>query len=592
MNNSRIRNINLSIVFMFMLFLCDESLTAQETKYSSTEGSVVYQSVKPAKLPLTTPLKNPGIGIEQAGLLEDRAGKTEPVRPSLVGPRNNSLDGIATVRYIRADWNQLEPADNQFHWATLDLNINDAWSNGQQAGFGINCASPVLGGTGNYWQNVPSWFINDTRHVQCTGVNTPEGCTYYRINFTNCSSMGTGADCTDNWGVNHDDPEFIKQQLELIEAIRLRYDTPEWAAKWAYLDMRNWGVWGEWQCDEARISGTSTMWPEPSLANKKAIVDAFLKFIYIPVIANYHDEESWVYACEQGAAKGKTVGWRTDGIEVTAWIINPAISNYPVIRDAWQTGPIYGEAMASSLTNDQLTTLILPRSYTWHMSGWNNKYDRKYTSDVTYKSLVDEFRAKGGYRLAVDEVVVPASVSLNTSFNITVKITNSGVAPLYRKFYHLAVKLVPQSGKGDIIYPLTGELTGVLPGITGTFTINNLSFESEEKYTLFVGIEGDPVFGPPVVNLANTVTQTAGNVNWCQVSTINAGAAAGTGSMDVQNRKPFNFLGTVRIYSLTGSLLKTLSPDYSSVKWMENTSLAPGVYIVRDQKYTELVFLR
>jgi hypothetical protein len=585
------KSLKLLLIALHTFFL-HSSLQAQDAGYKASEATISYQVLTPAKLETTTPLKNPGIGIEQASQLENRAGKTAPTYPGTVGPRNNSLDGVAAIRYIRSDWVSLAPAKNEYHWATLEANINHAWTNGQQIGFSINTASPVLGGSGNYWQNVPAWFMNDPRHVQCTAPNFPEGCTYYKVNFTNCSSMGTGADCTDNWAVNHDDPVFIQEQLKLIDTLRKRYDNPEWAVKWAYLDMRNWGVWGEWQTDEARITGTSTAWPHPSLENKKAIIDAFLKFEYIPVIANYHDEVSWVYACEQGAAKQKMVGWRTDGIDVTAWKINPAISTYPAIRDAWKTGPIYGEIMGSNIANDLLTDNVLPRAYLWNMSGFNNKYDNKYSSDATYRGLIDEFRAKGGYRLAIDELRIPLVVPKGEGFTLTAKISNSGTSPIYRKFYQLSLKLSPVGGGADMIIPLTGTLHTILPGATGTFTAQYTANLEVGDYTISVGITGDPLFTtpPPPVSLANTTNVATGPVHWNSIGIMNVTYPVSAGGVEI-NPKDFVASGNTKIYTVYGSLIRVFPAGFNVSTWMNNADIPSGIYLVNHGRKSSLRFI-
>lgn len=581
--------------FLFLLFVGLFCMLFQNNAFSQNSDSktvmndVTYLHYYPEKLAADIPLSNPGIGIEQASLLESRTGKTQPTYSGAVGPRNNSLDGVSTIRYIRSDWVSLAPEKNSYHWTTLDNNINDAWAKGQQIGFSINCASPVL--STNYWQNVPAWFINDPRHVQCTGPNSPAGCTYYKIDFKNCGSMGTGADCTDNFGVNHDDPEYIKAQLDLIEAIRLRYDNKQWAAKWAYLDMRNWGVWGEWQTDEARITGTTTNWPQPSLENKKAIIDAFLKFEYIPVIANYHDEESWVYAMEKGAELGKTVGWRTDGIDVTAWKINPAIEKYPAIKDGWKTGPIYGEVMGSSLTSEQITTTVLPRAYLWHMSGFNNKWEGKYGSDATYKGLIDDFRAKGGYRLAVDEVVIPESIEQNKDFTLIVKLNNSGITPLYRKYYRLSARLVPINGGEEKVINFAQDITKVYPGETISFVAENQNLAQTGEYKVYVGVTSDESFNPsPLpVKLANTEIISVNDVHWCFVGNMNVSLATAIDEIKSPSGRISDFKGEIKVYSLQGKVVDILSSANSFQEWMNSNRLPVGTYLLKSGENSMLV---
>jgi hypothetical protein len=575
-----------SMLIMITTSMIFFNALSQQNSINTSSGTLQYQLIYPAPLGPEVPLRNPGIGIEQMGQLESRLNKTEPTRPLSIGPRNSSLNGVAAITYVRPIWWELEPADNVFHWGTLERNINDSWSKGMQFAFGIITHNPTLEGTGRYWQATPDWFRNDVRHVRCTGAGTPAGCTYYLTDFPRGSTFGAGAIYNDIWAPNQADPVYINQQLELIEALRLHFDKPEWAAKIAYIDMRNWGNWGEWHNKTTFIAGTETNWPEPTYAQKKAITDAYLKFEHIPLIANFQNQDMWIYACQQAVIQDKIVGWRTDGTDLTAYRINPALSANPVLANAWKYGPLYGEPTGSAMT---VETVIKTNTqlYTWHFSGWNNKFDNSYTSNTSYKDALDDFRAKGGYRLSVYEVEIPENLPRSESFNISVSVKNSGVALLYRRYYSLSVKLTPQEGGADIIIPLTGKLNEIMPNQMKTFTASNQSIELTGNYTISVGITGDPLYTPLPVTLANVNSIKTGSVHWCPVGSMTVTNPTGIDQEVVIPDIESQIKEGARVYNLCGVLVDII-PEGSILTEVNNLVMPNGVYILKGDNWSRL----
>jgi hypothetical protein len=241
-------------------------------------------------------------------------------------------------------------------------------------------------------------------------------------------------------------------------------------------------------------------------------------------------------------------------------------------------------AAVTATTNNQL--------YAWHFSGWNNKYDNSYSSNVEYKAAIDDFRAKGGYRLSVDEVVLPAIVPKNTNFNLKVKIINSGVAPLYRKYYTLVAKLSPVAGGTDIIITLAGNLHGILPGETVNFSSNMISIEMMGEYQVSVGVKGDEVINPLPLSLANTGTISSGSVHWCPVGSLSVTWPSAVGEIH-EIKDIYNLgAGPVKVLTLYGAQIRILPPGLSVKEWLLNTGLAQGVYVLQGLENTRLFFIQ
>lgn len=468
-------------------------------------GQVQYQDIVVEVIPDSTPLDNPGIGIEQAATLMENGS---------VG-RNKSLDGVAKVRYFRARWSYFEPADDQYDWSSVDAAIEGAAADGMQLAIAIIPFSP----SATPDQAIPAWFKNDPRHAghQCTGAGIPAGCTYYRIDIT--YSAGGCTDCDNMWVFNNDDPVYVAEQLELIEALRNRYDNASWAGKIAYVDVRSVGWTGEWHTCCNTLVGSSERWPMPSTSTKQAIIDAHLAFDYLPQVIPWNDRDfGWGYACSQGVAQSRRVGWRVDSIDTDATKIEAHLSGDAELSACWRNGPVYGEPHAPSIEGMQTA---MDDVEALHLSGWNNKYDQSYGSDPAYTALVDSWRTRGGYRLAAVGGSVPSLVAPGAPFDISVDLTNLGNAPVYRSHYALAIRFELEQGGDALVVPLDGDLTSVFPGGPVSFTASGASIPTEGRYGVSVGVVQDQTIAQPSpLRLANTDCAESDGTYWCNVGSV------------------------------------------------------------------------
>lgn len=498
------------LCFVLATFCVD--CVAQDEGRSGGAG-IGYQVVKPAWLDSHAQLNNLGIGIEQAAVLSN---------PSGILHVNKSLNAISTVRYIRLQWSLLEGwGDNEWNFDDLDRAIDVSVENGKQAAIAVMGHVPKLGGRSNYKQAIPTWYMRaaEARGPRCESVGSgdglPHGCTYYLTDYVrNCKP---GEICKDIWTFNHNDDEYIRQQVELIHALRERYDNPAWAGKIAYVDVRGGlGSWTEGHVDGVRLSGSGEQWPMPTYANKVKIADAYLAFDYLPVVANVRNggtvreaakDSQWVYLCQQAALKHKVVGWRTDGLDSTKYLIDAVFSAYPFMKQCWQQGPVYGELNGRDLTNPSPVNqdswadgrsqyfALNKRLAAWHASGWNTKYHPYPGDPASYQAAIDEWRAIGGYRLGVSSASIPTSVDADAPFRVNVSLANHGTAPVYRRWYQVALRFHPEGGGKDHIQPLEGDLTTVMPGAGAvSFTASNQRLKEPGTYEVSIGVVQDPSY--------------------------------------------------------------------------------------------------
>ena len=480
--------------------------------------SVAYQTVKPGILNPNILLPNPGKGFEQAGTILNNGRFNY----------NSTVDYDTDITYIRLPWANLEAdGDQKWNWEDLDAAINDTVARGKQAAISVLSWKPILDDF-NYQQAIPAWYMNDPRHVRCTDVDQPAGCTYYKVNSgVNCSGSST-ATCSNLWTFNHDDPIFIQEQVELIDALRKRYDNPTWAEKIAYMDIRSIGSWSESHTTNIFLVGKNTRWPMPKWSNFKRIIDAHLAFKYIPQIANFDNDDKyreqdgthpWDYACRMAQEGGQTIGWRSDGIEVTGWEINKVWEWSEAARECWKTGPVYAEPMDGMGMQTSDLKEGLQQLSDWHASGWNNKYSKSFPNDPSYVSVVEQWLAKAGYRLYVPEAKIPSTAAANQDFQVEVDLANAGLAPFYRNFYALKVRFSPKSGGNDVVVDLPGELRNVLPDEPAV-RFSGVGKLSSGTYAVSVGIIQDPTFGskfPVKLAQESSTCRTVGADWWCDI---------------------------------------------------------------------------
>ncbi|WP_207281030.1 DUF4832 domain-containing protein, partial [Thiocystis violacea] len=483
-------------------------------------SKTTYQVVTPQALDAYAELRNPGRGIEQAGKIMNNGTFNY----------NSAVEADSDITYIRLPWAVLEPnGDNQWNWTALDAAIENSVSRGKQAAISVISWRPVLDNN-NYQDAVPAWYRTSSRHVKCTSVDKPAGCTYYLVNSSIDCALTSSQNCSNRWAFNHDDPIFIKNQVELIDAIRARYDNAQWAEKIAYMDVRSIGSWSENHATGITIAGTSSRWPMPKWTNMKAIIDAHLDYEHIPQIVNFDNDDKyretdgthpWDYACREAQLGGQTIGWRTDGIEVTLWEINQVWSWSEAAKNCWKTGPVYAEAMSGSGLPAANLTEGLTRLTNWQASGWNNKYASTYPKDAAYTAEVDEWLMDAGYRLNVPEAMIPKTAVANQSFNVELDLANLGNAPFYRNFYELQLRFSPVGSGKEVIVSFPGDLRSILPGEPAvTFTGSGALPAGE--YRVSVGLIEDSTFGSSFpVKLAQNSSSCTKEASgwWCDIGT-------------------------------------------------------------------------
>jgi hypothetical protein len=392
-------------------------------------------------------LVNPGIGFQtfqrfNGDELNEGIGWTEGFEikyQDFDGNLEMEEHPMTTNAYFRVYWRYLEPEKGKYNWEMIDKALKTANERGQTLALRI---APYGSGTEDR-RDVPAWY---RQMVGSRDEWMPDG--------------------REGWKVDPEDPRYAQYFGGAIAELGKRYDGhPDFE----YIDMSIVGFWGE-----GRGSAILTQQTREALVN--AYTDNFRK---TPVIMLLTDRKTHDYARSQA-----NVGLRFDCVgDLGFWANDQAgwthhYDYYPQMtinsgmQDAWKTAPVSLEICGTFKSwlagrsqlhpqgygEDELN-YIFDETLKWRMSSFNAK-----SSGVPaeYRPLVDEWLTRMGYRFALRQFSYPEFALQGEKVNFLSWWDNKGVAPIYRKNFHLALRLVNE--KSSRVFITDADITTWFPG--------------------------------------------------------------------------------------------------------------------------------
>lgn len=365
---------------------------------ASAGGGGASSSAPPASGPTTTVhpagsdavLTNPGMGFADFG-------------------QELPLDQYpaTSVMYERWTWAKLEPMEGKYAFDIIDAAVAEAKAKKRTLAFRV---MPV------YSSSSPAWLA--TKGVGMVKTND-----------------GTFPD--------HNHPAFLAGMQKLVEALGQRYAG---SADIDHVDIGSVGCWGEWNTACCSDKATCKAY-YPTVDNQHAIIDWYFEsFAGTPLVALLETDGTY--------AESKGSGWRGDcfgdyGFYSSTW--NHMVNSYgpaatdPVIGTAWKHAPVQFEScgvIQDWADEGYDIDMILDKGLEWHMSVLNAK-----SSPIPpqWRSKVDAFLKKVGYRLTVKTLAHTSQIKPGESIAIDADWENQGVAPPYHA-WKVAYRL---RGAGD-----------------------------------------------------------------------------------------------------------------------------------------------
>lgn len=202
-----------------------EELLTKQIEQKNAEDERLKQEQEQYNLLMS---KYPSDTLETYYPFESREILINPYKGLIIYPGVREFSGdmsagagkIGSILYHRYSWCYIEPEEGVYNWDMFDKNIELCKKYGMQFGLGIG-ATVNYNSTTSYNQDTPEWFFE-------TGAN-------YTV-----EDMGDG--CVLKIP-DYDDPIFREKMQNMIDAFSERYNYNETIA---YVDMRNYGNWGEW----------------------------------------------------------------------------------------------------------------------------------------------------------------------------------------------------------------------------------------------------------------------------------------------------------------------------------------------------------
>lgn len=379
-------------------------------------------------------LTNPGIGFMtfqrfNGDSLNYGLGWTEGkpiVYQQFDGNLENKDYPMTTIAYFRVYWKYLEPEQGKYNWEMIDKALNTAHERHQTLMLRI---APYGSGPAGNDTDVPVWYRKMTGN---RNEWLPEG---------------------EGWRVDAEDPRYASYFGKLITEFGKRYDgNPDLES----VDLSIVGFWGEGR-------GSSIL----KAQTRKLLVNAYTNnFKKTALISLLTDEKTEKYIQSQA-----NTGWRVDclgdmgGFE-PHW--SHMMDYYPqsIVRfgmqDAWKKAPVSLEVcwvIQEWKNRGWDVDYIIDQSLKWHISSFNAK-----SSSVPKEwwPNVERWLKKMGYRFVLRNFSYSSSAEPGGKISLQSWWENKGVAPIYKKNYKLAIRLINK--KDSAIVVTNADISNWLPG--------------------------------------------------------------------------------------------------------------------------------
>ncbi|HEX7765302.1 MAG TPA: DUF4832 domain-containing protein, partial [Nitrospira sp.] len=397
------------------LLITGTSCVASSEKQRADRSRMAATSQRVTLYPLeiTDTLYNPGMGFA-----DFHFGFDHPPAPGTY-PRS-------TVAYFRWSWADLEPAEGQYAFNLIDRTIEQAKAKGERLAFRV---------MSEYRSGPPAWLLaKGVPAIAVGGSRFPD----------------------------YNNPIFLDYHEKLIKALGTRYgQSPDID----HVDIGSIGCWGEWNmaCCQGVERQCQQYFPTEDV--QILITDWYFKYFpQVPLVMLHNGQLRY--------AAGRGAGWRGDcfgdyGYFGPDWNhmeqAYPPVLQDPVIAAAWTRGPVQFEVCGVMQDWEDKgfdIDRILQQGLDWHVSVLNAKSS---PVPARWRSKVNEFLKKIGYRLVLRTISHPAKVRVGPAWTLQTEWENIGVAPVYRP-WPLAFRL--RNSTDDVVTQWTShaDVKQWLPG--------------------------------------------------------------------------------------------------------------------------------
>ena len=381
-----------------------------------------------------------------------------------------------TVRYLRLNWMDLEPAEGKYDWTRLDNAIESATKRNMRVAFRIMTANAHTSG---YYCS-PKWLFD----LGCKSYDYERG----------GGDITSGGVAIKRIEPDYADPLYLSRHGAFVKAMAKRYDGH---AGVEFLDIGSYGIWGEWHTKNARP------WEV-----RKQILDMYLdSFKKTPLMCMSDDAEALAYSTSRGA------GFRRDGVgsdwHEKTWIGSKKYAAVTGFADHWKKAPVVFEwfgpheyIVGRNWSFDSAVEFMLKN----HVTYINDNVGKVPPADWP---KIEKLARLAGYRFVLREVTYAPTGRVGEALAVRMSWENAGVGKMYRKH---PVVLYLLDGQGKIACEKKQDAIDPrewLPGQhTATAELKLPAGLAKGPYTLAVALV-DETTGKPAIALACTAPHEA-----------------------------------------------------------------------------------
>lgn len=395
----------------------------------------------------------------------------------------------ARIFHVYAPWRELETADQVFDFAGFEsrhftpiLNVYP------DATFVIRILADYPNGVGS---NIHAHYTGGQLERDYPLFLEQAPLNIVGTDYASCDGDGPGR--APNWN----DPNFISQTEQLIDALDARYDgDPRITA----IQTGLLGLWGEWH-----QSGCESL--APGTAVKVAVRNRYAsRFTQTPLQSRYARNPD-VLGVNFGFYEDYFPSFTANCIygfplcsDDGDWNLEYGFANVvPAARTNWLSNPVSGESpltsQKSTWVNDTSDVLTVLRNYHFSFLGPAGKHEQ-----AGFESALNTIKRTLGYNLHLDSLTWPNVANSPGEVAVSVTLSNDGSAPVYHA-YQLKLGLANNSGVLVWSSALNASLKQVLPAQPSVIneSITLPANISTGTYTLLAYIESTSANRPPII---------------------------------------------------------------------------------------------
>ncbi len=306
---------------------------------------------------------------------------------------------IISMGYSRWCWSDIEPEEGKYNWKPIDVLIKTFKQYGKKVGLGVINVSTGIG----YQYCTPKWvFDAGAIPLKLADSSSPTG---FQI-------------IPKTW----DDPVFLAKMHTFIKAFGARYNGNP---NIAFIDIRDYGDWGECNGDVQKDSGI-----------QNTTLECFQNNFLLPYIKAFPNTQlivPWTGAWFHGHPANSVYKWavslgvglRRDGI-CSEWSKDGsecliAYGHEPVVYEYANT---WADTVKSGYASPEKLMMYVKSGKPSYIQFQPAFYE-------TNKDFCHMLGNKMGYHFILQKAIIPTSITTGKPFSTQWTWVNDGVAPLY-----------------------------------------------------------------------------------------------------------------------------------------------------------------